>query len=600
MEIKERKVVNEQDQWDLNKIYSSLDLWKVDFQKVEAIDSQAISFQGSLGNSSDHFKKVIEVYLESQRILEKVYTFAHLKSDEDTSNTDNLGLLERAYNLYTRHSEAWSFFSPELLSLKQEIIDAYLKAESLKAYKRSIEDIVRYKPHTLNQREEKIIAAGAEVFRSTEKVFSQLNNADLTFGNISLNGQKVPLTHGSYSLILKNPDRKIRKKAFQQFYQVFANHKNTIAATLSGSIKKDVYLAKVKNFSSAREASLFSDNVSVEVYDNLINTVSKNLKPLHQYYHLRKKVLKISGQKIFDTYVPLVPEITVEYSFEKAVSTIIDSLRPLGNEYCSVLKDGLSTARWVDKYENKGKRSGAYSSGCYDSPPYILMNFKSSDLRDVFTLTHEAGHSMHSYFSIKNQSFQDHNYTIFVAEVASTFNEMLLNKHLRNVYQDNPKMLAYLINNQIDDIKSTLYRQTMFAEFEYLTHRICEENQALTIDVFRKIYRELLEKYFGKAVKISELDDLECLRIPHFYSAFYVYKYSTGISAAITLAKQVLEGGEAALTKYLNFLKAGGSKYPLDALKDAGVDMTKSAPIENALGYFASLVEELEKTLSKL
>lgn len=599
MEVIQRNTVKESDKWDLNKIYTSLDQWKADFQKVEGLDAKAITHQGTLGNSAEHLAKVIAVYLESQRILEKVYTYAHLKSDEDTSNTENLGLLDRAYNLYGRHSEAWSFFSPELLSLKQEIIDSYLKAEILKPYRRSIKDIVRYKPHTLNQREEKLIAAGAEVFQSTEKVFSQLNNADLNFGSIKLNGQKVPLTHGSYSLILKNPDRKIRKKTFEQFYQVFEGHKNTIAATLSGSIKKDVYLAKIKNFRSAREASLFSDNVSTDVYDNLINTVSKNLKPLHQYYKLRKNILKISGQRIFDTYVPLVPEINVEYTFEKASSTIIDSLNPLGDEYCNVLTEGLGAGRWVDRYENKGKRSGAYSSGCYDSPPYILMNFKSSDLRDVFTLTHEAGHSMHSYFSIQNQAFQDYNYTIFVAEVASTFNEMLLNVQLKKVYKDDPKMLAYLINNQIDDIKSTLYRQAMFAEFEYLTHQVCEENQPLTVDVFRKIYRELLVKYFGQAVKISELDDLECLRIPHFYSAFYVYKYSTGISAAISLAKQVLEGGKTELDKYLNFLKTGGSKYPLDALTDAGVDMKKSTPIENALSYFAGLVNELEIALGE-
>lgn len=592
-----RAEVKPNDTWDLSRIYSSEELWKADYLKVEEIDNKSSIYKNTLGKSAEHLFEVISTYLSSGRLLEKVYTYAHLKSDEDTSNTTNLSLLEKAYSLYARHSEAWSFFSPELLSLDQEIINQYLSSEKLKVFRRLIKDIVRYKPHTLSAKEERIIAAGAEVFRSAEKVFSQLNNADLNFGKIKIGSETIALTHGSYSLILKNPEQKIRKKAFQQFYGVFEQHKNTIAATLSGSIKKDVYLSKIKNFPSARSASLFSDNVNIEVYDNLIASISKNLKPLHKYYELRKKVLNLSSQKIYDTYVPLVKEVHVDYSFEKASETILNSLKPLGEEYCSVLKEGLNSARWVDKYENKGKRSGAYSSGCYDSVPYILMNYKSSDLRDVFTLTHEAGHSMHTYFSNKHQSYQDHSYTIFVAEVASTFNEMLLNEHLKEVYKNDPRMLVYLINNQIDDIKATFYRQTMFAEFEHLTHQVCEKNEALTVDVFRKIYGDLLKKYFGKSVKISELDQLECLRIPHFYSAFYVYKYATGISAAITLANKVLKGGQTELNSYLNFLKSGGSKYPLDALRDAGVDMTKPTAIENTISYFSALVDQLEKSL---
>lgn len=600
MSLPKRDEVTLPDTWDLSSMYAGLADWKKDFEALEGNAETVRAFPGTLGDGAEQLNKAFELYLSMSRALEKVYVYAHLLSDQDTGNTDNLGLLDQATNLYSRVGEQWSFFTPEILALSEERIAQYLADSKLKPYRRMLTEIVRYKPHTLSKDEEQLLAAGSEVFGTSEKIFSQLNNADLTFGSLEVDGQEKVLSHGTYTLFLKHPNRDIRRRAFEQYYGVFEAHKHTIAATLGSSIKRDIYLARVKKFPSARERSLFSDNVPVAVYDNLIETVARNLEPLHRYYALRKKLLQLDEMRIFDTYVPLVSDVTVRHSYEEACRLVTESLAPLGAKYVEVLADGLGARRWVDRYENKGKRSGAYSSGCYDSVPYILMNYKPDSLNDVFTLTHEAGHSMHSYFSCKTQPYQDHGYTIFVAEVASTFNEQLLSRHLKSVYANDRRMLAYLINQQIDDIKATLYRQTMFAEFERTTHALAEKHEPLTLDTFRSEYRALLAKYFGSAAVLAELDDLECFRIPHFYSAFYVYKYATGLSAAIALSERVLKGGEKERAEYLGFLNSGCSKYPLELLKDAGVDMTSPAPIESALAHFARLVTELEQTLESL
>ena len=588
------------DTWELAPLYGSPTEWKKDFAAVEAELASVPPYAGTLGTGVERLKEAVECYLRMSRSLEKVYVYSHLRSDEDTANSENLGRLEQASNLYSRVSEAWSFFTPELLALPRNTVQLYLEHTDLKPYHRMLREILRYQPHTLSKEEEQLLAAGSEVFSTADKIFSQLNNADLTFGTLTVNGEEKTLSHGTFTLFLKNGDRNVRKAAFEQYYRVFDDHRNTIAATLSGSVKRDVYLARMKKYPSARERSLFADNVPVAVYDNLIQTVTQNLAPLHKYYHLRKTKLGLSDMKIYDTYVPLVPDMKVRHSYEEASSLIVQALKPLGEDYTSVLQNGLIANRWVDRYENKGKRSGAYSSGCYDSPPYILMNFKEDSLNDVFTLAHEAGHSMHSYYSCKTQPYQDHGYTIFVAEVASTFNEQLLCRELEKKFADDPRMLAYLVNHQIDDIKATLIRQTMFAEFEKTIHAAAENHEPLTIDVLRKNYRALLEKYFGSAVEVSELDELECLRIPHFYSAFYVYKYSTGISAAIALSQRVLAGGNSEREQYLGFLRSGCSKHPLELLKDAGVDMTTPMPIESALKTFSGLVDRLDELLKTL
>lgn len=596
--MKLRNEVSENDSWNLVPLYTSQADWEKDFTALEKALATYSALENTLHKDKEHFEKVIRSYLEASRALEKIYTFAHLQSDTDLSHSENLGFVERTRNLYSRFSSAFSFITPEILALSKETLDAYLAAPSLQDLKRMVLDIARYAPHTLSKEEEKLLAQGSEVFGTSASVFSQLNNADLEFGVIGEGDVTETLSHGTYALFLKKQDRSIREKAYTQYLTVFDKHKNTIATTLAGSVKKDIYLAKVKKHSTALGKALFPDEVPQSVYDNLISTVRKNLPVAHRYYALRKKVIGLDTQRMFDTYVPLVKEVHIKTTYDEAVGLLIDSLAPLGSEYLSVLKKGLTEDRWVDRYENKGKRSGAYSGGCYDSAPYILMNYHEENIHDVFTLTHEAGHSMHSYFSRKHQPYQDNDYTIFVAEVASTFNEQLLTHTLREKYKNDKAMLAFLINQQIDDIKGTLIRQTMFAEFEKEIHERGERNEPLTIDAFRKIYRGLLEAYFGPSLSIESLDELECLRIPHFYSAFYVYKYATGISAAIALSDMVLSGDTKTTENYLTFLKSGGSKPPLELLKLAGVNLESPAPVEKAFVLFDRLVRELEELLA--
>ena len=583
--------------WNLIPLYASPEAWNQEFTALEDRVPTIHHYQGRLAESAATLAEALACYLDLSQVIEKLFTYAHLASDVDTTDNDAMARSQQAMILYTRISALCSYITPELISIPTEKLSSLLADKALAPYRRMVEDIVRYKPHTLSHQEEMLLAQGAEVFGSCQKIFSQLNNADLTFGTVKVDGEEKSLTHGTYQLFLRHKDREVRRTAYQQYYRVFDDHKHTITAALTGSIKKDCYLAQVKKYPSALEASLFADNVQVKVYDNLISTVSNNLGPIHRYYELRRKRSGLSKLAIYDTYLPLVADVKTVHSFEAGSKMLIDSLAPLGKEYTRILAAGLGPDRWVDRYENKGKRSGGYSSGCYESNPYILMNYKDESLNDLYTLTHEAGHSMHSYYSRKNQSYQDHGYAIFVAEVASTFNEQLLTKHLRDQYRNDRMMLAYLINHQLDDIKATLFRQTMFAEFERTTHARNEAQEPLTLDTYRNLYRELLKKYFGPAVEVEDVDTLEFLRIPHMYSAFYVYKYATGISAAVSLARDVLGGAKGAVDRYLAFLKTGCSKFPLDLLKDAGVDMTSPAPIKTAIDEFARLLEELEGLL---
>lgn len=598
MGILTRAEVAEENTWDLSPLYESWDTWNSDFTLLERQLKDIAAFRGTLSESATKVQEAIICYLECSRRLEKLYVFAHLNADADLGNAENQGFLQRVSNLHARIAAEASFFTPELLSLSEDTLAAYLKDPVLAEYARRLEEIIRFKPHTLSEKEEGLLAKGIEVFGSAQKIFSQLNNADLEFGSISVEGVEQALTHSTFITFLKSSDRKIRKEAFEQYYSVFDKHRNSIAAALTSSIKKDVYFSSIRGFDSALDRSLFSDNVERSVYEGLISHVSENLSVLHRYYELRNKLLKLDTSFLYDTYTSLVADVEIKHSYEEACASIIESLEPLGSEYTSVLEAGFGPKRWVDRYENKGKRSGAYQSGCYDGPPYMLMNFKESELGDVFTLTHEAGHAMHTYSSIQNQSYQDHGYTIFVAEVASTFNEQLLMHHLRKKHAKDPRILAYLINQQIDDIKATFFRQTMFAEFELLTHSKAENNEPLTVESYRSLYRELLEKYFGPAVCFGELDDLEGFRIPHFYSAFYVYKYATGLASAISLSRQVLNEEEGARERYLRFLGSGCTKYPLELLEDAGVNLRTKEPIEATVSLFSSLVDELEAVLS--
>ncbi len=593
--IPERKDIADENKWVLTPLFETDKMWEELFSKVEKELEKYNDYRGHLKDAVSVLKQALEFHLEISRRIEKLYTWAHLKSDEDKSDQFYLGLHQRALNLLTRSSEMASFLAPEIQSIPDGIISRYLEDEALDEYKFYLEKILRYKPHTRSESEEQLLAMSREVAAAPSQVFGQLDNVDLKFGTISdENGKEIELSHGNFPTFLINPQREVRKKAFFQYYQAYQDHKHTLAATLVHSVKKDLFYSRARNFENCRISALFSDNIPEAVYDNLIATVKTNLDPLFKYLKFRQKVLGLKELHFYDSYVPIIAEVEFRMPYEEAVEVCAQAMQPLGEEYSRILKDGLLSG-WVDRYENRGKRSGAYSSGCYDSPPYILLNYEENNINSLYTLIHEAGHSMHSYFSKKHQPYVDHDYTIFVAEVASTFNEDLLSRYLLEFYKDDPKMKAYILNREIDNIRATLFRQTMFAEFEKATHAVVEANEALTLDVMTKNYRQLLEAYFGNTLVLDPELSLECLRIPHFYSAFYVYKYATGVSAAIALADKVVKHGEPARRAYLDFLKLGGSKFPLDELRDAGVDMGSAEPVKLAIAHFEQLVEKLTK-----
>ena len=591
--IAERKDVPDENKWVLTPLFETEGAWDQLFSEVEKALERYGDYRGRLKDAVSLFKEAIEFHLGLTRRIERLYTYAHLKSDEDKSNQFYLGLHQRVLNIHTRASEMASFMTPEIQSMPDEVVNQYLADESLGEYKFYLEKILRYKPHTRSESEEQILAMSRELAGAPSQVFGQLDNVDLKFGTVTdENGNEIELSHGNFTTFLINPRHDIRKKVFFQYYQAYQDHKHTLAATLAHAVKKDLFYSRARNFENCRASALFGDNIPGAVYDNLIETVKDNLAPLFKYLKFRQMVLGLTELHFYDTYVPIIADVQFQMPYEEAVEVCAQAVQPLGDEYSRILKDGLLSG-WVDRYENRGKRSGAYSSGCYDSPPYILLNYEENNINSLYTLAHEAGHSMHSYFSKKHQPYVDHDYTIFVAEVASTFNEDLLSRYLLEFYKDDPKMKAYILNREIDNIRATLFRQTMFAEFEKTLHAIGEANEPLTLDVMTEEYHQLLETYFGDTLVLDSELSLECLRIPHFYSAFYVYKYATGVSAAIALADKVVNEGNPARQAYLDFLKLGGSQFPLDELREAGVDMGSPEPVKRALNQFSGLVDEL-------
>lgn len=578
--------------WDLTPLFNNDEEWEALFKDIEEEIPRYASYRGRLGESFEVFFEALRFDLDVSRKLDRLYTYAHLRSDEDTADQRYLSLYGRASNLHVRTAELSSYMTPEIQDLPDAVLKSYLAHGEMKEFLFFMEQIIRYKPHTLSLEIEEILAMGGELAGAPARIFSQLDNADLRFGSIkNERGETVELSHGNFISFLMSPDREVRKNAFFQYYKTYDEHRNSIAAALAFSNKKDHYYSRVRKFPSSRARSLFSDNIGVEVYDNLIAAVRGNLSPLFRYLDFRREAMGLSELHFYDTYVPMVPEVEFSMEYDEAVEVCAGALAPLGTDYTDTLKKGL-TGGWVDRYENRGKRSGAYSSGCYDSPPYILMNYRDDTINSLYTLAHEAGHSMHSYYSKTHQPFHLHGYTIFVAEVASTFNEALLSRHLLERYRDDPRMRAYILNREIDNIRGTLYRQTMFAEFEKRTHELVEKNDPLTLETLTGVYAGLLNDYFGGHMFIDPELHLECLRIPHFYSAFYVYKYATGISAAFSLADMVLKEGEPAGKRYREFLTLGGSAWPLDELKTAGVDMGSPGPVIRAVEHFSGLVEE--------
>jgi oligoendopeptidase F len=598
--IPERKDVAAGDQWDLTPLFDTDQAWEEAFETVQKDLEGYAAYKGRLGESAEVLRTAIAFDLDLSRRLDRLYTYAHLKNDEDQSNQGYLGRYQRAVGLYTRAAELSSFMRPELMAVDENRMAAFLESPELAEYRFYLEKILRLRAHTRSPAEEELLAMSGEMAQTARQVFGQLDNVDLNFGTLADDqGREVELSHGNFTTFLQNPDRDVRRHAFDQYYARYDQHKHTIGAALGGSIKGDLFYARSRSYADCRTAALHGDRMPAAVYDNLITTVRSNLEPLFRYFDFRRQALGLETLHFYDTYVPIVKDIDFQMPYAEAVETCGQALAPLGADYTRTMAEGLN-GTWVDRYENRGKRSGAYSSGCYDSPPYILLNYEAGNINSLYTLAHEAGHSMHSLLSCRNQPYVYHNYTIFVAEVASTFNETLLSAHLMTRYRDDPRMRAYLLNREIDNIRATLFRQTMFAEFELAVHRRAETQQPLTLEAFTGIYRELLEVYFGGRLVLDEVLALECLRIPHFYSAFYVYKYATGISAAIALASQVMDGASDARERYLEFLGLGGSRFPLEELKAAGVDMTSPAPIEQAIAHFERLVAELEEVYARL
>jgi len=591
-----RAKVKQADTWDLSSLYKSVDDWEKELKKFERKVKEYDSFRGTLGSGAAALARCLKFDSQMDRLAERLGTFAFLKTAEDQADAAAQRMIGRFQNIAARAGQAASYIRPELLALPDATLQQYQSAPELELYWLILERIVRYKPHTLSDREERLLAMQSEMAQAANHTFRQLLDADMKFGLIeNEKGQRVELSNSTFLQLLNSPSRKVRKAAFQQYYAQFKSHEHTLAATLNGSIQRDIYYARARGYDHALAAALFPDNVPLAVYDNLIAAVHQKLPALYRYYELRRTKMKLRDIRHYDTYVPILSDLEKKHSWQQACDLVLRSLEPLGEEYCQVLRGGLHH-RWCDRYANQGKQSGAFSCGSFDGWPYIMMNFKEDVLNDVFTLAHEAGHSMHSYLSARHQPFEYYNYSIFVAEVASTFNEQLLSQYMRSQATDRRER-AYLVNREIDDIRGTIFRQTMFAEFEKITHATAESGEPLTLQALTEIYGQLLEKYFGPKFVIDDQLRLECLRIPHFYRAFYVYKYATGMSAAIALSQRVLTGGSAERSAYLNFLQGGCSQDPLDLLRDAGVDMERPQAVKTALEHFATLVEELEGLL---
>lgn len=591
-----RNEVKPEDSWDLASLYPNDEAWEADYGKLEKQIPQFETYRGKLGESAATLAEALNFDNDFDRTAERLGTYAFLRATEDQADSHYQGMKSRFQNLAVRASQASSYMRPELLAIDESSMAKLIEDEAVAPFKLQLERLVRYRPHTLTDNEERLLAMQGEMASAASNAFRQLNDADLRFGEVEDHkGRTVELSHATFGQLLISPERKIRRNAFDQYYTQFEAHKNTLAATLCGSIQRDVYYAKARNYEGSLAAALFPDNVPVDVYDNLITAVRESLPNVHHYFDVRKRKMGLKDIHHYDTYVPILSDVEKHHSWDAAVDVVLESLSILGDEYTGVLEEGLR-GRWADRYPNRGKQSGAFSCGSFDGDPYILMNFKPEVLNDVFTLTHEAGHSMHSWYSARSQPYQYYNYTIFVAEVASTFNEQLLTEHLmKNAADDNER--AYLINNELDSIRATVVRQTMFAEFEKKTHEMAEAGEPLTVDSFRSVYRELLEAYFGPDFVIDKSLDLECFRIPHFYRAFYVYKYATGLSAAVALSRRVIEGGEQELSDYLSFLSGGCSKDPLDLLRGAGVDMTSPEPVKTTLERFRTLTAELDELI---
>ncbi|HAZ5124050.1 TPA: oligoendopeptidase F [Enterococcus faecium] len=602
MEVKQlpkREELPENLTWDLTKIFSSDQEFDEKYLELSEELKQSEKHKGTLDQGASQFLNAIEFVLRVYRQTEVIYVYAHLKNDQDTGNTDYQALYARASSLFSKVSEAVSWFEPEILQLSDDQIWQYFKEEpKLEVYRHYIQQIVDNRAHVLSAEQESLLAGAGEIFDASSDTFAVLNNADLVFPTIEgENGEIVQLSHGVYGQLLESTDRRVREAAFKGLYSVYEQFRNTFASTLGTHIKGHNFKAKVRNYSSAREASLSNNHIPESVYDTLVDVVNKHLPLLHRYMELRKRLLEVEKLHMYDLYTPVLGEAPITFTYEEAKEKALEALKPMGEEYMAIVEKAFSE-RWIDVVENKGKRSGAYSSGSYDTNPYILLNWHDT-LDQLFTLVHEMGHSVHSYFTRSNQPYVYGDYSIFLAEIASTTNENILTEYLLETEKD-PRVRAYVLNHYLDGFKGTVFRQTQFAEFEHFMHTEDEKGVPLTSEYLSDSYGKLNAKYYGPAVEEDPEIKFEWSRIPHFYYNYYVFQYSTGFSAASALAKKRLNQEPEALENYLAYLKAGNSDYPVEVMKKAGVDMTQAAYIEDAMSMFEQRLNELEELIDRL
>lgn len=598
-QLPNREALPEALTWDLTTIFPDDAAFDQAFEDVKVAVKEVAGYQGTLHEGAAAFLQALEGILVVYRQLETLYVYSHLKNDQDTGNTQYQGLYARASSLLAEASEALAWFEPELLTLSDEQIAAYFEeAPKLTEYRHYIQQMLDNRPHTLPAEQEALLAGAGEIFGAASNTFAVLNNADLVFPVITdSQGEQIQLSHGVYGQLMESTDRTVRQAAYEGLYQVYEQFRNTFAQTLSTNVKTHNYRAKVRHFDSARAAALSGNHIPESVYDTLVTVVNQNLPLLHRYVALRKRLLGLEELHMYDMYTPLVGEAPIQYTYEEAVAKAKEALTPLGDEYQKVVAEAFSS-RWIDVVENKGKRSGAYSSGAYDTAPYILLNWHDT-LDQLFTLVHEMGHSVHSYFTRNNQPYVYGDYSIFLAEIASTTNENILTEHLLETEKD-PLVRAYVLNHYLDGFKGTIFRQTQFAEFEHFIHEEDAAGVPLTAEYLSENYGKLNAKYYGEAVTYDDEIKLEWSRIPHFYYNYYVFQYATGFSAASALSKKILAEEPQALENYLNYLKAGSSDYPIEVMKKAGVDMTKPDYLEEAMKVFATRLDELEALLTEL
>ena len=592
--LQQRSDIDPKYKWRLEDIYPTNEAWEAAFKRAEGLIPKAASYKGKMSQSGATLLAALKTMDEINELTNTLFVYSGMRRDEDNRVAIYQGQVDRATSLGSRVGEATAYFTPEVVAIPPARLTAfYAAAPGLKLYRHHLEDIRRQRAHTLSEREEKLLAASGDFAGAPGAIFTAFNNADLRYGTIrDASGKEVELTKALYQRSLESPDRRVRRAAFIGLHSAYGRFNNTLGATMNGNVKRDEFYTRARKYKTAAEVSLDANNIPISVYKNLVATVDAHLESLHRYAKLRKKWMHLDTLHVYDLYAPLVPEARIDVTFEKAKENVLAGLKPMGEEYLSVFRTGFGGG-WIDVYETEGKTSGAYNWGAYSSHPYVLMNW-SNTLEDEFTLAHEMGHALHSYFTHKNQPYVYGDYATFVAEVASTTNEATLVNYLLSQEMTKAQRL-YLLNYLLEQVRTTFFRQTLFAEFELRTHELAEKNEPLTAEAMNKIYHDLYQKYYGPDLYVDPSADFEWSRIPHFYSSFYVYQYATSYAAATALSKKIMSEGDAEVSRYLTFLKSGSSDYPIEVLKKAGVDMNSPAPIEAAIARFDEVLTEMEK-----